>query len=128
VSQNITLNIDNEQREVTQGTTGAEVFADDKKIVVMRVDGALQDLSRVLVDGTTVEGVSIESQDGLNVLRHSTGHVLAQAVQQLRPDAKLGIGPYITDGFYFDFDVEEPFTPEDLKKLEKMMLKIVNQN
>jgi threonyl-tRNA synthetase len=53
---------------------------------------------------------------------------MAQAVQQLRPDAKLGIGPYITDGFYFDFDVEEPFTPEDLRQLEKMMLKIVNQN
>jgi threonyl-tRNA synthetase len=72
--------------------------------------------------------VTIDSPDGLNVLRHSTAHVMAQAVQQLRPDAKLGIGPYITDGFYFDFDVAEPFTPEDLKTLEKMMLKIVNQN
>ena len=128
VSQNITLTIDEQQREVTQGTTGSEVFADNKQIVVMRVDGVLQDLSRELVDGTTVEGVLISSPDGLNVLRHSTGHVLAQAVQQLRPDAKLGIGPYITDGFYFDFDVEEPFTPEDLKALEKMMLKIVNQS
>ncbi|MDQ0865545.1 threonyl-tRNA synthetase [Arthrobacter globiformis] len=62
------------------------------------------------------------------MLRHSTAHVMAQAVQQLRPDAKLGIGPYIADGFYFDFDVAEPFTPEDLKTLEKMMLKIINQN
>ncbi|MER2138139.1 MAG: threonine--tRNA ligase, partial [Arthrobacter sp.] len=74
------------------------------------------------------EAVTIDSEDGLNVLRHSTAHVMAQAVQQLRPDAKLGIGPYIKDGFYFDFDVAEPFTPEDLKTLEKMMQKIVNSN
>ncbi|MET1086054.1 MAG: threonine--tRNA ligase, partial [Arthrobacter sp.] len=81
-----------------------------------------------LPEGAEVEGVTLDSPDGLNVLRHSTAHVMAQAVQQLRPDAKLGIGPYIADGFYFDFDVAEPFTPEDLKTLEKMMLKIVNQN
>ncbi|RKW71222.1 threonine--tRNA ligase [Galactobacter caseinivorans] len=128
MSQNITLNVDGNQQEVTQGSTGAELFFENREIVVMRVDGALQDLSRELVAGTTIEGVNINSEDGLNVLRHSTAHVMAQAVQQLRPDAKLGIGPYIKDGFYFDFDVEEPFTPEDLKTLEKMMLKIVNQN
>ncbi|WP_442867690.1 threonine--tRNA ligase [Citricoccus sp. NR2] len=94
----------------------------------MRVDGELQDLSRILNDGAVIEGVDISDEDGLNVLRHSTAHVMAQAVQQLWPEAKLGIGPYITDGFYFDFDVENPFTPEDLKKIEKMMQKIINSN
>jgi threonyl-tRNA synthetase len=126
--QTITLVVDGEENKVTTGTTGTELFADRRDVVVMRVDGELRDLDRELTDGTSVEAVTIGSPDGLNVLRHSTAHVMAQAVQQLRPDAKLGIGPYIKDGFYFDFDVEEPFTPEDLKTLEKMMLKIVNQN
>ncbi|GER22212.1 threonine--tRNA ligase [Zafaria cholistanensis] len=128
MSDQITLTVDGEQREVAAGTTGAELFFDNRDVVVMRVDGVLRDLDRALEAGTAVEAVTIGSPDGLNVLRHSTAHVMAQAVQQLRPDAKLGIGPYITDGFYFDFDVAEPFTPEDLKTLEKMMLKIVNQN
>ncbi|WP_125610383.1 threonine--tRNA ligase [Specibacter cremeus] len=126
--EQITLTIDGAQHEVTAGTTGAELFFDDRQVVVMRVDGVLRDLDRPLESGTVVESVAIDSPDGLNVLRHSTAHVMAQAVQALRPDAKLGIGPYITDGFYFDFDVAEPFTPEDLKTLEKMMQKIVNQN
>nr|WP_245356679.1 threonine--tRNA ligase [Paeniglutamicibacter kerguelensis] len=122
------MTVDGEQREVNAGTTGAELYFDDRDVVVMHVDGVLRDLSRPLEAGTAVERVTIDSPAGLEVLRHSTAHVMAQAVQQLRPDAKLGIGPYITDGFYFDFDVAEPFTPEDLKTLEKMMLKIVNQN
>lgn len=126
--QQITVNIVDETTAVTGGTTGFDLFGDDKKIVVMRVDGELWDLSREVPAGAVIEPVSIEEPDGLNVLRHSAAHVMAQAVQQLRPDAKLGIGPYITDGFYFDFDVEEPFTPDDLKQLEKMMLRIVNQN
>ena len=126
--EQITLTVDGEQREVNAGTTGAELYFDDRDVVVMHVDGVLRDLSRPLEAGTAVERVTIDSPAGLEVLRHSTAHVMAQAVQQLRPDAKLGIGPYITDGFYFDFDVAEPFTPEDLKTLEKMMLKIVNQN
>ncbi|WP_415856432.1 threonine--tRNA ligase [Sinomonas sp. G460-2] len=127
-AQQITLTVDGEERTVTQGTTGAELFAGRREIVVARVDGVLKDLDQAIPGGAVVEGVDIASEDGLNVLRHSTAHVMAQAVQQLRPDAKLGIGPYIKDGFYFDFDVEEPFTPEDLRTLEKMMLKIVNQN
>ncbi|GAA1358633.1 threonine--tRNA ligase [Arthrobacter rhombi] len=128
MSEQITLSVDGAQREVAAGTTGAELYFDDRDVVVMHVDGVLRDLSRELEAGTVVERVTIDSPAGLEVLRHSTAHVMAQAVQQLRPEAKLGIGPYITDGFYFDFDVDEPFTPEDLKALEKMMLKIVNQN
>ncbi|MHA7176436.1 threonine--tRNA ligase [Arthrobacter sp. Sr24] len=128
VDSQITINVDGETTTVATGTTGAELFFERRDVVVMRVDAVLKDLAAVLEDGAAVESVTIDSPDGLDVLRHSTAHVMAQAVQQLRPDAKLGIGPYITDGFYFDFDVAEPFTPEDLKTLEKMMLKIVNQN
>ncbi|ALQ30679.1 threonine--tRNA ligase [Arthrobacter sp. YC-RL1] len=128
MSEQLTLTIDGEQVQVDAGTTGLQFFAKDKDVVVMHVDGVLRDLSRELEAGTTVTQITIADPEGLEVLRHSTAHVMAQAVQQLRPDAKLGIGPYITDGFYFDFDVAEPFTPEDLKQLEKMMLKIVNQN
>ena len=124
----ITITVDSEQREVTSGTTGLDLYKDQRTTVVMRVDGELQDLSRQIPAGADVQGVDISEQDGLNVLRHSTAHVMAQAVQQLRPDAKLGIGPYITDGFYFDFDVAEPFTPEDLKAIEKLMQKIINTN
>lgn len=124
----ITLIVDGEEQRATTGTTGADLFKERRDVVVVRVNGELWDLSRELEDGAQVEPVTIDSPDGLDVLRHSAAHVMAQAVQQLRPDAKLGIGPYITDGFYFDFDVNEPFTPEDLKQLEKSMLKIVNAN
>lgn len=127
-AQQITLIVDGEETKVTTGTTGAELFFERRDVVVARVNGELKDLDQELPEGAEIQAVTIGSPDGLNVLRHSTAHVMAQAVQQLRPDAKLGIGPYITDGFYFDFDVAEPFTPEDLKTLEKMMLKIINQN
>ncbi|RNL52032.1 threonine--tRNA ligase [Arthrobacter oryzae] len=127
-AQKITVLVDGEETKVTTGTTGAELFFERRDVVVALINGELKDLDQPLPENATVEGVTIDSPDGLNVLRHSTAHVMAQAVQQLRPDAKLGIGPYITDGFYFDFDVAEPFTPEDLKTLEKLMLKIVNQN
>ncbi|MHA7277122.1 threonine--tRNA ligase [Arthrobacter sp. Hz1] len=124
----ITLLVDGEEHQVTTGTTGVDLFAERRDVVVVRVDGELVDLDQPIPAGARVEPITISSPEGLEVLRHSTAHVMAQAVQQLRPDAKLGIGPYITDGFYFDFDVETPFTPEDLKQLEKMMLKIVNNN
>ncbi|MBO0907447.1 threonine--tRNA ligase [Arthrobacter sunyaminii] len=128
VPEKFTLIVNDEETTVDTGTTGAQLFFDRRDVVVMRVDGVLKDLDTELVPGSAVEAVTIDSEDGLNVLRHSTAHVMAQAVQQLRPDAKLGIGPYIKDGFYFDFDVAEPFTPEDLKTLEKMMQKIINSN
>ena len=124
----MTITVDGTQTTHPAGITGTELFRDQRNIVVMRVNGELQDLFRQIPDGANVESVDINSPDGLNVLRHSTAHVMAQAVQELRPDAKLGIGPYIEDGFYFDFDVEEPFTPEDLKTLEKMMQKIINSS
>ncbi|MBF6297468.1 threonine--tRNA ligase [Nocardia amamiensis] len=94
-------------------------------VVVVRVDGELKDLSWTPDADVDVEPVAANTDDGRNVIRHSTAHVLAQAVQQEFPEAKLGIGPYIKDGFYYDFRVERPFTPEDLAKLESRMKKIV---
>ena len=92
-AQQITLLVDGEETKVTTGTTGAELFFERRDVVVARVNGELKDLDQPLPEDATVEGVTIDSPDGLNVLRHSTAHVMAQAVQQLRPDAKLGIGP-----------------------------------
>jgi threonyl-tRNA synthetase len=91
----------------------------------MRVNGELRDLAAQIAVGDTVEPVSIDSPDGLSILRHSAAHVLAQAVQGINPQAKLGIGPPITDGFYYDFDVSEPFDPDQMKQLEKAMERIV---
>lgn len=113
---------------VTTGTKAWELFRDDADVIAARVGGQLKDLSYELADGDEVEGVAIDSPDGLDILRHSTAHVLAQAVQQVFPDAKLGIGPPIQDGFYYDFDVETPFVPEDLVKLESAMRKIIKEN
>ncbi|MGY0022627.1 threonine--tRNA ligase [Streptomyces sp. cg35] len=113
-----------EERVVTPGTTAAELFAGERSIVAARVGGELKDLAYAVQDGEEVEPVEISSEDGLNILRHSTAHVMAQAVQELFPDAKLGIGPPIKDGFYYDFDVKEPFTPEDIKRIEKKMQEI----
>lgn len=94
-------------------------------VVVKTTDGTLKDLSWVPETDTEVEAVAANTDDGRNVIRHSAAHVLAQAVQDGFPGTKLGIGPYITDGFYYDFDVAEPFTPEDLKNLEKKMKQII---
>ena len=115
------------ERVVTTGTKAWELFTDDPSVIAARVGGDLVDLARELADGDAVEGVRIDSPDGRDILRHSTAHVMAQAVQELYPDARLGIGPPITDGFYYDFDVEEPFRPEDLEKIETRMRKIVKE-
>jgi threonyl-tRNA synthetase len=115
------------ERAVTTGTKAWELFADEPDVIAARIDGQLCDLARELADGDSVEPVAIDSPDGRDILRHSTAHVMAQAVQELFPDAKLGIGPPIVDGFYYDFDVEEPFKPEDLEKIETRMRKIVKE-
>ncbi|MDR0625962.1 MAG: threonine--tRNA ligase [Bifidobacteriaceae bacterium] len=107
--------------------TGAELFADRDGVVVIRVDGELTDLDQPVPEGATVEPVTLEDPDGLMVLRHSVAHLLAQAVQEVNPAAKLGIGPPIQDGFYYDFDVAEPFTPDQLRQLEKVMTRLAAQ-
>jgi threonyl-tRNA synthetase len=127
-----------EERTVGTGTTVgqlfAEVFAGDRSNIAGRLrdasdsaGGVLVDLDRPLADGDVVEPVAIGSEDGRAILRHSTAHVMAQAVQEVFPEAKLGIGPPIKDGFYYDFQVERPFTPEDLKTIEQRMQAIVKQ-
>ncbi|MEV4765560.1 threonine--tRNA ligase [Micromonospora chokoriensis] len=118
---------------VAAGTTAADAVAaaglpanGPKAIVVVRdPQGQLRDLDWSPTEETVVEPVSLDSPDGLNVLRHSTAHVLAQAVQDIFPEAKLGIGPPIENGFYYDFDVDKPFQPDDLSKLEKRMQEII---
>ena len=116
-----------EQRVTDTTTTGLDLFGNDRSIVAVRVNGELRDLHLPLSAEDVVEPVKIDSRDGLNILRHSTAHVAAQAVQSRHPDAKLGIGPPITDGFYYDFDIAHPFTPEDLRELERLMTKIIKE-
>ncbi len=123
----LSVTIDGVPSECAAGATGLDVFADRREVVVMRIDGELRDLHLPLEAGQAIEAVTIDSPDGLMVMRHSTAHVLAQAVQHINPRAKLGIGPPIENGFYYDFDVETPFTPDDLKAIEKRMEQIVKQ-
>jgi len=122
----INISVDGVSRPVDAGTTGFNLF-ESKSVVAQRVNGDLKDLAHNVEDGDVIEAVDITSPDGLNILRHSAAHVLAQAVQSINPEAKLGIGPPIKDGFYYDFDVVEPFTPEALKALEKAMDRIIRQ-
>ncbi|MFM8621107.1 MAG: threonine--tRNA ligase [Candidatus Nanopelagicaceae bacterium] len=121
----IYINVDGQAKRVAADQKPTHLFAEQKEIVVCRVNGELKDLWTDLKDGDEIEGVSISSPDGLNVLRHSTAHVMAQAVQQVFSQTRLGIGPPIKDGFYYDFDPERPFNPDDLEKLESAMRKIV---
>lgn len=113
--------------EVEEDAKAWQLFAEEPDVVAARIDGELRDLATPLREGQSVEPVSIDSPDGLDILRHSTAHVMAQAVQDLFPEATLGIGPPITDGFYYDFDVPEPFRPEDLQAIETRMRKIIKE-
>ena len=119
--------VNGEPREIQDGSDGFGLFP-EKSIVALRVNGELKDLSYKPQQSDMVESVDIDSEDGLSILRHSTAHIMAQAVQEMFDPAKLGIGPPIKDGFYFDFDVEEPFKPEDLKRIEKRMKELVGKS
>lgn len=116
-----------EELTVDTGTTGLDLFGKDRSIVAMHVDGQTLDLHREVPEGAEVEPVLIDSDEGLSILRHSCGHVTAQAMQEVFVEAKLGIGPPITDGYYYDFQVPEALTPDDLKKVEKQMQRIVKE-
>ena len=113
--------------QVSEGATGFDLF-EDRNIVALLVNGELKDLAHKVSPGDSVEGIEISSTEGLSILRHSTAHLLAQAVQELYPQTRLGIGPPIEDGFYYDFDPLEPFTPEDLQRLEKRMKELVGKS
>ena len=125
-SLHITLNGDS--HEIEPNITGVELFADNKDIIAVRINGNPRDLYTPLHEGDVVESIAIDSEDGLAIMRHSATHVMAQAVQEVRPNAKLGIGPVIKDGFYYDFDVDEPFTPDELKEIEKRMQRIIKSS
>ena len=121
----ISITVDGAASTVESDQRPTQIFADRKEIIACKVNGALKDLWTEISDGDCVESVSIASPDGLSILRHSTAHVMAQAVQQAFSQTRLGIGPPITDGFYYDFDPERPFNPEDLEKIESAMRKII---
>ncbi|TDE08599.1 threonine--tRNA ligase [Jiangella asiatica] len=127
MSEQIRIVVAGSERQVDAGTTAADLFANHSTVIAARIGDTLVDLERVLADGDEVEPVEISSPDGHDILRHSTAHVMAQAVQELYPQAKLGIGPPVENGFYYDFDVPEPFTPDDLKSIEKRMQQIVKE-
>ena len=118
--------------EVPTGTTARDALkaldAIRGMVVAARVDGEPRDLATELVDGQTVEPIPADSDDGRFIIRHSTAHVMAQAVTDLFPDAKFAIGPPITDGFYYDFDVPQPFTPEDLEAISARMQEIIRED
>ncbi|CAB4635232.1 unannotated protein [freshwater metagenome] len=123
----IAITVDGVMVNVEADQRPTHIFAENKEIVVARINGVLRDLWTELSQGDVVEGVSIGSEDGLAVLRHSTAHVMAQAVQEVFADTKLGIGPPIKDGFYYDFDPQENFNPDDLVKIESAMRKIIKE-
>ncbi|WP_127842128.1 threonine--tRNA ligase [Actinomyces wuliandei] len=122
--------VDGVERAIGAGATGATLFEEEARtagVVAVRVDGELWDLERELPEGAVVEPVALDSEDGLNILRHSVTHVMAQAVQEIFPDVNLGVGPFITDGFYYDFGGIEAVTPELLREVEKRMKRIVRE-
>ena len=123
----IDITVDGKACSVASDARPTNIFADDKDIVVARINGVLKDLWSDLTQGDVVEGVSISSPDGLAVLRYSTAHVMAQAVQELYANTRLGIGPPIKDGFYYDFDPTNTFNPDDLVKIESVMRKIIKE-
>ena len=123
----IDITLDGAARSIEAGTTGSSLFSRDRDVVAMKVDGAPWDLDRVIPAGASIEPITLASEDGLNILRHSATHVMAQAVQDLFPDVNLGIGPFITDGFYYDFGGIDAVTPELLRDIEKRMKRIVKE-
>jgi threonyl-tRNA synthetase len=123
----IAITVDGAKLQVEADQRPTHIFADNKEVVVCKVNGVLKDLWTDLVDGDVVESVLISSPTGLEVLRHSTAHVMAQAVQEVYANTRLGIGPPIKDGFYYDFDPENTFNPDDLTKIESAMRKIIKE-
>jgi len=123
----ISITVDGAKLQVEADQRPTHIFAENKEIVVCKVNGVLKDLWTDLVDGDVVEGILISSPTGLEVLRHSTAHVMAQAVQEVYANTRLGIGPPIKDGFYYDFDPENTFNPDDLAKIESAMRKIIKE-
>lgn len=126
---------DGSVREYVEGSTLEDVAASissglRKNAIAGKINGAAVDLNSKLVDGAAVEIITADSKDGLEIMRHSSAHLMAQAVKRLfgNQEVKLGIGPVIEDGFYYDMDLEHPLNPEDLQKIEKEMERIIGEN
>jgi threonyl-tRNA synthetase len=126
-SQQLRITLAGSEHVTEAGTTAGALLDSSSGVIAARVNGVPRDLAYVLADGDAVEPIAITDSDGRAILRHSTAHVMAQAVQELFPEARLGIGPPVENGFYYDFDVAAPFAPEDLKKIEARMRQIVKQ-
>ncbi|HEX3387497.1 MAG TPA: threonine--tRNA ligase, partial [Streptosporangiaceae bacterium] len=133
-AQQLHVTLAGREHVVDAGTTAGDALQQGQPaagprstVIAARVNGELRDLAAPLGDGDAVEPVEVGSDDGRSIMRHSTAHVMAQAVQELFPEAKLGIGPPVENGFYYDFDVAAPFSPEDLKAIEQRMRQIVKQ-
>ncbi len=136
-AQQLHITLAGREHVVDAGTTAGDALrlsespggpaAGPSSVIAARVNGELRDLATPLADGDAVEAVELGSDDGRAIMRHSTAHVMAQAVQELFPGAGLGIGPPVENGFYYDFDVAAPFSPEDLKAIEQRMRQIVKQ-
>ncbi len=131
IENDVTVSLpDDGKKTFSQGITAAEVFAildkkASKKIVAVKIDGELRNSSEEINEDCELQPVTMDSKEGLDIYRHSTSHMMAQAVKELFTDVKLGIGPTIEDGFYYDFDIASPLTPEDLEKIENKMKEIV---
>ena len=110
-SQQLRITLAGSEHVVEAGTTAGAALGPEPGVIAARVNGELRDLASPVADGDAVEPVTIASDDGRYIMRHSTAHVMAQAVQDLFPEAKLGIGPPIENGFYYDFDVERAVHP-----------------
>jgi threonyl-tRNA synthetase len=123
----ISITVDGVALNVAADQKPTQIFSERKDVVVCKINGELKDLWTDLSAGDVVESVAISSPEGLAVLRHSTAHVMAQAVQSIFSGTRLGIGPPITDGFYYDFDPERPFNPDDFEKIESAMRKIIKE-
>ena len=123
----LTATIDGNIEQIDEGTTGATWYSSNRRVIAMNVNGAPTDLTAEIPNGAEVSAITLDSQEGLQILRHSATHVLAQAVQDVFPDVNLGIGPFITDGFYYDFGNIDAVTPEMLRDLEKRMKRIIKE-
>ena len=130
-TQQLRITLAGREHVVEAGTTAGQALSgadgDGGKVIAARVNGALRDLAYQVADGDVIEPVRTGDADGRAIVRHSTAHVMAQAVQELFPGAKLGIGPPVENGFYYDFDVADPFGPDDMKAIEQRMRQIVKQ-
>ena len=124
---------DGAKREFESGMTALEIAGKlsqglKKSALAVQIDGKVRDLTTVISDDCTLSFLTFQDDEGKRVLRHTASHVMAQAVKKIRPEAKLAIGPAIDNGFYYDFDVEETFSPEDITAIEKEMARIIKQN